>query len=85
MRLPPEYVEELLNRISPLCRPQGTVAYAELEVLICKAARVAHVAPAAKPFVAGLLGALSAATRSANEAILSRHTDIGSMTTGQTG
>ena len=63
MRLPPDYIADLLERIAPLCRPTGSVAHAELDVIIGKAARVAHVVPAAKPFVAGLWGALAAVQR----------------------
>ena len=63
MRLPEEFVADLLERIEPLCRLHGSVPATDLDVVIGKAARVAHVVPAARPFVAGLWGALSA-TRS---------------------
>ena len=60
MTLPKAYVEELLVLIGPLCSPVGTVELSTLDVIIGKAARVAHVVPAARPFVAGLWGALAA-------------------------
>ena len=66
MRLPKAFVEELNVMIEPLCNPQGTVHFNTLEMVIGKAARVAHVVPAAKPFVAGLWGALSASRKAAS-------------------
>ena len=56
MSLPPDYVADLLLRIAPLCQTFGTIPFSDLEIIIGKAARVAHVALAAKPFVAGLWG-----------------------------
>ena len=38
---------------------KGTISMEVLSVIIGKAARVAHVVPAARPFVAGLWGALA--------------------------
>ena len=67
MRLPPKYVEDLLVLLEPLCRSQGTVPTHDLEILIGKAARVAHVVPLAKPFVACLWAALAAARRLASD------------------
>ena len=46
--------------IQPLCSQKGSVPLTVLDVVCGKAARVAHVVPAARPFVAGLWGALSA-------------------------
>ena len=65
MRLPPDFVTELRALIDPLCSMSGSVAFQELDAIIGKAARVAHVVPAAKPFVAGLWGALSGARKAA--------------------
>ena len=65
MRLPKEYVDELRELIKPLCKTNGVIHLHELDVIVGKAARVAHVVPAAKPFVAGLWGALAAAKRAA--------------------
>ena len=61
MRLPPAFLEELAELLSPLCRRSGTVSIQDLEQIVGKAARVAHVVPSAKPFVAGLWGGLGAA------------------------
>ena len=63
MRLPPQFVKDLLQLIDPICQTKGTIARGELDVLIGKAARVAFVVPAAKPFVAGLWGGLAAHPR----------------------
>ena len=60
MRLPPEYVSELLVLLEPACQTKGSLHLSDYDVLIGKAGRVAHVVPASKPFVAGLWGALSA-------------------------
>ena len=65
MRLPPRYVEELLQLIEPLCLAHGSITLAELDVVIGKAGRVAYVVPAAKPFVAGLWGGLAGILRDA--------------------
>ena len=65
MRLPPRFVAELLTLIEPICKPTSTVSTSELEAIIGKAARVAHVVPAAKPFVAGLWGGLAGAINDA--------------------
>ena len=59
MRLPPPFVENLLLLLSSI-KATGTIAIHDLEVLIGKAARVAHVVPSARPFVAGLWGGLRA-------------------------
>ena len=61
MRLPPDFVEDLLKMLDLISKTTGSVGLAELDVIIGKAARVAHVVPAAKPFVAALWGALSGA------------------------
>ena len=63
MRLPPEFLKDLAILIEPLCHNTGVIALSELDVINGKAARVAHVVPQAKPFVAGLWGALSAVQR----------------------
>ena len=65
MRLPPKYVEELLQLIEPLCSSRGTITLSALDVVIGKAGRVAYVVPAAKPFVAGLWGGLAGILRDA--------------------
>ena len=67
MRLPPAFVAELLGRLLPACSPAGLIDIHELDVLIGKAARVAHVVPTAKPFVAGLWGGLSEVKSAAAE------------------
>merc|ERR1712194_887625 len=67
MRLPPAFVVDLLSRLLPLCSPRGLVDSHELDALIGKAARVAHVVPSAKPFVAGLWAGLSEVKASARE------------------
>ena len=63
MRLPPAYIKDLLEKIEPLCQSTGTILVQDLEVLIGKVARVAHVVPLAKPFVACLWAALAASRR----------------------
>ena len=65
LRLPPDYVAELLKMIDPLCSPGGSVSFHDLDIIVGKAARVAHVIPAAKPFIAGLWGALAGSRRAA--------------------
>ena len=60
MRLPPEYVRDLLALLEPACSLKGSLQLTDFDILIGKAGRVAHVVPAAKPFVAGLWGALAA-------------------------
>merc|ERR1712085_155980 len=67
MRLPPAFVADLLVRLVPACSSSGLMSTADLDVLIGKAARVAHVVPAAKPFVAGLWAGLSEVKASARE------------------
>merc|ERR1712085_77085 len=67
MRLPPAYVAELLARLLPLCSTKGVIAADELDALVGKAGRVAHVVPSAKPFVAGLWAGLSEVRASARE------------------
>ena len=64
MRLPEDFVQDLLVKIEPLCSMHGSVPLTDLDVIVGKAARVAHVVPAARPFVAGLWGALSGTRRS---------------------
>jgi hypothetical protein len=63
MTLPDKFLEDLAKLIEPLCHSTGTIALTELDGIIGKAARVAHVVPHARPFVAGLWGALSAVQR----------------------
>merc|ERR1712194_242981 len=60
MRLPPRFVADLLVLLEPVCLPSGSISMMELGGPIGKAARVAHVVPSAKPFVAGLWGGLRA-------------------------
>merc|ERR1712194_147420 len=67
MRLPPAFVADLLVRLLPACSPTGLIAMHDLDALIGKAARVAHVVPTAKPFVAGLWAGLSEVKASAAE------------------
>ena len=67
MRLPEDFVQELLLLLEPACNPNGTITMGELEVLVGKAARVAHVVPSAKPFVGGLWGALAGARKEASQ------------------
>ena len=67
MRLPPAFVADLLSRLLPICSATGSVKSDELDALIGKAARVAHVVPSAKPFVAGLWAGLSEVRASARE------------------
>ena len=68
MRLPEEFIEDLRSLLKPACSPKGMMTINELEVLVGKAARVAHVVPAAKPFVGGLWGAMAAARRPSTRA-----------------
>ena len=63
LRLPADYVSELLVLIDPLCAPSGSISFHDLDIIVGKSARVAHVVPAAKPFVAGLWGALAGARK----------------------
>ena len=63
MELPAAYIEELLTLLEPFCKMHGHVAAAEAEKLVGKAGRVAHIIPTARPFVASLWGALSAARK----------------------
>ena len=69
MRLPPAFLQDLAELLAPLCRRTGTVGIQELEVAVGKAARVAHVVPSAKPFVAGLWGGLGAAKAARNAGV----------------
>ena len=46
MRLPPDFVQELLVLLKPLRQARGFVKIAELDVVVGKAARVAFVVPA---------------------------------------
>ena len=69
MRLPPDFVADMLQRLEKACRRTGFISTSELEVLNGKAARVAHVVPAAKPFVAGLWGGLSATRQAEKEGV----------------
>lgn len=68
MKLPPAFLKDLSTLIAPLCSPTGTIPLTDLDVIIGKAARVAHVVPHARPFVAGLWGALAAVQRLGPEA-----------------
>ena len=61
MRLPPDFVAELVLLLSPLTLPGGHLSFQELDVILGKAGRVAFVVPSAKPFVAGLWGGLRGA------------------------
>jgi hypothetical protein len=63
MTLPEKFLKDLAELIEPLCQAKGTVALSDLDAIIGKAARVAHVVPYARPFVAGLWGALAAVQR----------------------
>ena len=65
MRLPDDYIKDLLDLLEPACAKDNVMSLGDLEVLVGKAARVAHVVPAARPFVAGLWGAMAAARRDA--------------------
>ena len=65
MRLPDDYIKDLLDLLAPACAKDNVMNLGDLEVLVGKAARVAHVVPTARPFVAGLWGAMAAARREA--------------------
>ena len=65
MRLPEDFVAELLKLLEAVSKVDGTISENEADVLVGKAARVAHVVPSAKPFVASLWGALAGARRAA--------------------
>ena len=58
MRLPPEFVRELLDQMDSVARRGGRVTDAEANRLVGRAARVAFVVPAAAPFAAALRAAL---------------------------
>ena len=64
MKLPTAYLLDLACIIEPLCHATGAVSFSDVDVIIGKAARVAHVVPQAKPFVAGLWGGPSGSTAS---------------------
>ena len=66
MELPKAYLDELLVLLEPFCKMHGHVAAKDAEKLVGKAGRVAHIIPTARPFVASLWGALSAARRANN-------------------
>ena len=51
MRLPPAFLQDLAAQLLPLCQIRGTIALADLDVIIGRAARVAHAVPHARPFV----------------------------------
>ena len=61
MRLPPDFVAELLTLLQPLRSASGSLKSSEIDVIVGKSARVAFVVPSAKPFVASLWGALAGA------------------------
>ena len=65
MRLPPEFVSELLEQMSSVARRGGRVTDAEANRLVGRAAQVAFVVPAAAPFAAALRAALSDARTTA--------------------
>ena len=72
MRLPEDFVKDLLALIEPACSTTGALPVGDVEIMIGKAARVAHVVPAARPFVAGLWGGLAAAKQARGLGDLSR-------------
>ena len=72
MRLPEDFVKDLLALIEPACSTTGALPVGDVEIMIGKAARVAHVVPAARPFVAGLWGGLAAAKQAKGLGDLSR-------------
>ena len=63
MRLPPDFVAELLILLLPLRSASGFMKTTELDIIVGKSARVAFVVPSAKPFVAALWGALAGANK----------------------
>ena len=65
MSLPEKYLTELLAALEPFCQTQGRATLKEAEKMVGKASRVAHVVPAARPFVAGLWAALAATKQDA--------------------
>ena len=65
MSLTEKYLEELLAALEPFCQVQGRATLKEAEKMVGKASRVAHVVPAARPFVAGLWAALTATKKDA--------------------
>ena len=67
MRLPPAFVADLLVLLLPACSLKGLIKTRDLDALIGKAARVGHVVPAAKPFVAGMWAGLAEIKASAAE------------------
>ena len=63
MRLPEDYIKDVLKLLEPACAMNGQLSIGDLEVLVGKVARVAHVVPSARPFVSGLWGALAASKK----------------------
>ena len=63
MELPEQFLEQLATSLVPFCSTTGSCALADAERVVGRAARVAHIVPAARPFVSGLWAALTACKR----------------------
>jgi len=63
MTLPPAYLHELVELLTPFCRKHGVQPLKTAVKMVGKAGRVSYVVPLAAPFVHGLWGALAAAQR----------------------
>ena len=65
MRLPPEFVAELLAQLRKVTGKQGQISDADAARLVGRAGRVAFIVPAAGPFAAALRAALADARSTA--------------------
>ena len=68
MKLPEDYLLELLDLLKPFCSSKGQVLERIAVKMVGKAGRVAQVIPAARPFVGSLWAALTSAQSSKSEA-----------------
>jgi len=66
MSLPPQFVAELKALLAPLAAGSGHIRQQEVQTIIGKCGRVAHIVPEARPFV-GALFAAQAGARLAQE------------------
>ena len=70
MELPTAFLDQLIKDLTPFCETSGSCALADAERLVGRAARVAHIVPAARPFVSGLWSALSASKRDLGSGVI---------------
>jgi len=57
MSVPPEFADDLFERLEPLSRDRGHITDHALDVILGKAGRLAYLVPACRPWVTALWGA----------------------------